>query len=295
MACIAHSIVMGVGRSAKLSPSLRLRKQRQQVAAVCYRVRANGIEFLLVQTRGGRWIFPKGGAELGLTHSQSAAREAFEEAGVHGRIEEVPFARYLRRRPELAATSQSSESKLKLKPQPEQDLAVAAYLCEVSHLEPPQESNRNPRWFSVDKVKQRLREDRTPEFGGELARVVERAASRIERLHAARQTSERTSEHTHTDGLRKVRIEAREYARLQDEPQKAVVVGYFLRRSIVRSASAIEAVVQTPGQRSLPSLRLAAGTNAATDKARNVTAIDSGRKSKLVPSSSAIRRRLQKS
>lgn len=279
---------MGMGRSAKLSPPLRLRKQRQQVAAVCYRVRGNGIEFLLVQTRGGRWIFPKGGVERGLTYAQSAAREAFEEAGVHGRIEEVPFARYYRRRPELAMAARPSESELERKP--EQEPAVAAYLCEVSDLEPPQESNRNPRWFSVDKVKQRLREDRTPEFGGELARVVERAASRIERLHAARQTPE----HIHTDGLRQVRFEPREFARLHDEPQKAVVIGYFLRRGIVRSASAIDAVMQAPGERSQPVLRLGTGTNAATDKARNVTAIDSGRKSKLAPSS-VSRRRLRKS
>ena len=285
---------MGVGRSAKLSPPLRLRKQRQQVAAVCYRVRGNGIEFLLVQTRSGRWIFPKGGVERGLTYAQSAAREAFEEAGVHGRIEEVPFARYYRQRPDLATAARTSESESDLRP--EQELAVAAYLCEVSHLEPPQESNRNPRWFSVEKVKQRLREDRTPEFGAELSRVVDRAASRIERLHAARQTSARTSEqHTHTDGLRRVRFEARENGRLHSDPQSTVVVGYLLRRSIMRSASAIEAVIQTPGERSRPVLRLGAGTNATTEKARNVTtpAIDSGRKSKLT-SSSLSRRRLQK-
>jgi len=284
---------MGAGRSAKLSPPLRLRKQRQQVAAVCYRVRRNGIEFLLVQTRSGRWIFPKGGVERGLTYAQAAAREAFEEAGVHGRIEEVPFARYYRQRSGLAMIPRPSESQVER--EPDQELAVAAYLCEVWHLEPPQESNRNPRWFSVDKVKQRLCEDRTPEFGGELARVVERAASRIERLHAARQTSERTPEHMHSDGLRKVRFEAREYGRLHGDLPKAAVVGYLLRRSIVRSASAIEAVRLTPGERSQPVLRLSAGTNAATDKARNVTAIDSGRRSNLKPDSSASRRRFQKS
>ncbi len=59
-------------------------------------------EFLLVQTRGGRWIFPKGGVEPGLTHAQSAALEAFEEAGVHGRMEEIPFARYFRRKADTA-------------------------------------------------------------------------------------------------------------------------------------------------------------------------------------------------
>ena len=62
----------------------------------------------------------------GLTHAQAAALEAFEEAGVHGRIEEVPFARYVRRR---RAGSRGDEK----------ELAVSAHLCEVSRLESPQE------------------------------------------------------------------------------------------------------------------------------------------------------------
>src|SRR2546423_5422418 len=86
--------------SAKFMRLSQLRGMRgsEQVAAVCYRVRGGAIEFLLVQTRGGRWIFPKGGAEAGLTRAQAAALEAFEEAGVHGRIEEGSFAPYVRRK-----------------------------------------------------------------------------------------------------------------------------------------------------------------------------------------------------
>ena len=73
-------------------PQIKKMRECDQVAAVCYRVRKEAIEFLLVQTRGsGRWIFPKGSAEPGLSHAQAAAIEAFEEAGVHGRIEEIPF------------------------------------------------------------------------------------------------------------------------------------------------------------------------------------------------------------
>src|SRR5258706_6492513 len=77
---------------------LRQLRESEQVASVCYRVRKSGIEFLLVQTHGGRWTFPKGSAEPGLTHAQAAALEAFEEAGVHGRMEEVAFTRYVRRK-----------------------------------------------------------------------------------------------------------------------------------------------------------------------------------------------------
>src|SRR5271169_3005360 len=64
---------------------LRRLKECEQVAAVCYRRRGGNIEFLLVKTGKGRWIFPKGSVEPGLTHAQAAALEAFEEAGVHGR------------------------------------------------------------------------------------------------------------------------------------------------------------------------------------------------------------------
>ena len=86
--------------SAKFVRLAELRKLREceQVAAVCYRVRGSDIEFLLVKTGKGRWIFPKGSVEPGLTHAQAAALEAFEEAGVHGRMEEASFARYIRRR-----------------------------------------------------------------------------------------------------------------------------------------------------------------------------------------------------
>src|ERR1700757_4428369 len=122
---------------------LREMRGREQVAAVCYRVRDRKTEFLLVQTRGGRWTFPKGSAEPGLTHAQSAALEAFEEAGVHGRMEEAGFAQYLYRK----RNSRKSGGG---------EMVISAHLCEVLWLGPPQESNRNPSWFSVEKARKKL-------------------------------------------------------------------------------------------------------------------------------------------
>jgi 8-oxo-dGTP pyrophosphatase MutT (NUDIX family) len=147
----------------------RLRKLRdcKQVAAVCYRVRNAEIEFLLVQTRNRRWTFPKGSAEPGLTHAQAAALEAFEEAGVHGRMEEAPFAQYIRR---VGGSTRSSSGT---------ELSFSAHLCEVRRLDPPQESNRNRTWFSVADTKKNLREDRDRGYGAKLARVVDRAVDRI--------------------------------------------------------------------------------------------------------------------
>lgn len=151
---------------------LRRLRGRQQVAAICYRVRNASIEFLLVRTRGsGRWIFPKGSAEPGLTHAQAAALEAFEEAGVHGRMEEVSFASYVRRK--------SGASR---KPTTSKEQTVIAHLCEVTRLEAPQEFDRNPTWLSPEKAKRCLREDRGVDYAAELARVVDRAVSRIRRM-----------------------------------------------------------------------------------------------------------------
>ena len=144
----------------------------EQVAAVCYRVRSGAIEFLLVRTRGGgRWTFPKGSAEPGLTHAQAAALEAFEEAGVHGRIEEASFARYRRKR----GDGENRASK-----RDEKRVAVSAYLCEVLRLSSPQESRRDRTWFSVEEARRRLRDGRQNDGGAEFVRVVNRAVARIQ-------------------------------------------------------------------------------------------------------------------
>jgi 8-oxo-dGTP pyrophosphatase MutT (NUDIX family) len=158
-------------KSVRLS-QLRKSRKCEQVAAVCYRVRSATIEFLLVQTRNRKhWTFPKGSAEPGLTHAQAAALEAFEEAGVHGRIEEAPFAEYLRRKPGRTRTCSSSAVK---------GLVVSAHLCEVLRLRAPQESNRNRTWFSLQETKRCLRQGRGHEDGNEFARVVDKAMRRIQ-------------------------------------------------------------------------------------------------------------------
>ncbi|PVA10443.1 NUDIX hydrolase [Pelagivirga sediminicola] len=60
---------------------------RTQFAALCYRMRRGKPEVLLITSRGsGRWIVPKGWPMDGKTPMQSAEIEAWEEAGVRGRI-----------------------------------------------------------------------------------------------------------------------------------------------------------------------------------------------------------------
>lgn len=230
---------MEAGRAtARRSRVSQLRKLQEceQVAAVCYRVRGEGIEFLLVQTRGGRWTFPKGSAEPGLTHAQAAALEAFEEAGVHGRMEHAAFARYVRRKRGGKCS------------------AVLAHLCEVLRLSPPQESRRNPTWFSPEKAKRRLREDRSPEDGVELARVVDRAVTRIQALRREAATGGDALENTgpqsgpsQKDALQRVQFEAGDGAHIRgrmDVTTGASIVQYVRRqRADLEDSEAIELAV----------------------------------------------------
>ena len=150
-------------RSSSRSPSSL---QRVHVAAVCYRVRGGEPEFLLVRTRNGHWTFPKGRVDQDATNAHAAAREAYEEAGVRGSVEPVPFFSYRHCKPRRLGSRKHV-------------VLVDAHLCEVKHLAPPLEEYRNPRWFSVPKAKRRLRKSRPPEFAAEVISVIDRATERI--------------------------------------------------------------------------------------------------------------------
>ncbi|ACF11113.1 NUDIX hydrolase [Chlorobaculum parvum NCIB 8327] len=55
---------------------------------------------VLITTRSsGRWIIPKGYVEKGMTPHESAAKEAWEEAGIVGKVEPEPIGTYSYRRP----------------------------------------------------------------------------------------------------------------------------------------------------------------------------------------------------
>jgi 8-oxo-dGTP pyrophosphatase MutT (NUDIX family) len=65
---------------------------RTQFAALCYRIKNEKVQFCLVTSRrSGRWIVPKGWPMNGQTPMDAAATEAFEEAGVRGKIEPRPI------------------------------------------------------------------------------------------------------------------------------------------------------------------------------------------------------------
>jgi 8-oxo-dGTP pyrophosphatase MutT (NUDIX family) len=164
LATVAFTGIRGPKHALSLRHSFQdwQRDGRTVVAAVCYRIQQDGeVEFLLVRTRAGRWTFPKGGVDNDPTAADAAAREAYEEAGVLGRVEPSAFTLYLH-----------SKSNRGTHP-------VHAHLCEVARVKAPDEPYRTPTWFSTEKAKRRLREDRQTPYADELERVIDHAVRRL--------------------------------------------------------------------------------------------------------------------
>lgn len=71
------------------------REHGRQVAALCWREHGAALEILVITSLNSkRWIVPKGWPEPDLTPAQSAAREAFEEAGVTGDLQPATLGTY---------------------------------------------------------------------------------------------------------------------------------------------------------------------------------------------------------
>jgi 8-oxo-dGTP pyrophosphatase MutT (NUDIX family) len=142
-----------------------------QVAAVCYRQKAGSTQLLLVRTTSGRWTFPKGRLEDGLSHAQVAALEAFEEGGVDGKVDPRPIGRYLHRKESL----RGYRSK---------DVTVLAFLMEVKKSFLPDESHRTPRWFAPADAKHRLAQGRHTKYFQSVERVFDSALRKIRVKHS---------------------------------------------------------------------------------------------------------------
>ena len=75
--------------------TLRLPVLRRQVGAIAWLPDARPLRFALVTSRRtGRWVFPKGSIDAGMTPQAAAAREAMEEAGVIGAAEPGPIGSF---------------------------------------------------------------------------------------------------------------------------------------------------------------------------------------------------------
>ncbi len=121
---------------------------RPQVAALPVRVGPDGCEVMLVTSRETRrWIVPKGWPMKGRKDHAAAAQEAFEEAGIKGRIHKHPIGAYTYR---------------KIGTRVDETCRVMVYRLDVeeecaSWLEGEQ---RERQWFSVREAAERVAEPR---------------------------------------------------------------------------------------------------------------------------------------
>ncbi|MEJ6394151.1 NUDIX hydrolase [Gymnodinialimonas sp. 2305UL16-5] len=127
------------------------RDARTQFAALPFRVSkkkgGKGIEVLLVSTLdSGRWIIPKGWPMDGLTPAEAAAQEAWEEAGVRGRVHEMCLGLY--------SYSKWIDEELSL------PVIVAVFPLAVKKLADayPEDSKRRRKWCSPKQAAARVNE-----------------------------------------------------------------------------------------------------------------------------------------
>jgi len=115
----------------------------QQSAAIPVRLRAGVVDVLLVTSRSGkRWVVPKGIVEADLSPAESAAKEAWEEAGVLGRV-----------RPESVGSYQYQKWG--------GTCTVEVFVLDVESPEDtwPEQELRQRRWFDVNEAAGAVREE----------------------------------------------------------------------------------------------------------------------------------------
>ena len=113
-----------------------------QSAVIPFRLRKRGPEILVIYSSNRKhWIVPKGIMDPGLTARESAAKEAWEEAGVEGRIYDGSLGTYTCRK--WGATCH-----------------VEVFAMEVTHLVPEkkwEESHRGREWVTPEQAAKRLK------------------------------------------------------------------------------------------------------------------------------------------
>lgn len=118
-----------------LNMLLGRRPVAMQVGAICCDPAARKV--LLVTSRDtGRWVIPKGWPMAGRSLSEAAAQEAWEEAGVRGRIDTREFGRF--------GYDKGQDSGFAV------PVEVRVFLLSVKtlHDDFPEAEERKRRWFS---------------------------------------------------------------------------------------------------------------------------------------------------
>jgi 8-oxo-dGTP pyrophosphatase MutT (NUDIX family) len=136
--------------------------QHIQFAALPYRRRTDTtIEVLLITSRDtGRWLIPKGWPEPGFHPAENAAREAYEEGGLVGRIGNRAIGSY--RYDKMLADGSSLPCVVE----------VFALEVERQRRSWPERDERRTRWFALSEAAEAVREP-------ELREIIQGFAERV--------------------------------------------------------------------------------------------------------------------
>jgi 8-oxo-dGTP pyrophosphatase MutT (NUDIX family) len=105
-------------------------------------------EVLLVTgRRSGRWMIPKGWPMPGKSLADSAAQEAFEEAGIKGKVEATPIGSFRHVKQHLLFGTL------------EVDILVHSLAVERELGNWPEKGERNRKWFAIDEAAERVASD----------------------------------------------------------------------------------------------------------------------------------------
>jgi 8-oxo-dGTP pyrophosphatase MutT (NUDIX family) len=116
-----------------------------QSGALPWRVkRRKKAEVLLVTgRRSGRWIIPKGWPVAGKSMADSAAQEAFEEAGIKGKVDPKPIGTFRHVKQHLLGDL-------------EVDILVHPLAVKREFGDWPERGERTRKWFAVDEAAERV-------------------------------------------------------------------------------------------------------------------------------------------
>ena len=138
------------------------RGRKRQYAAIPIRLNGSGKPKVLLCTsrRTRRWIIPKGWPIRKLGPAGTAAQEAFEEAGLKGRIV-LPVGRYRYRKSDFRALGK---------------ITVKVFLMKVKrqHSNWPERSERKTRWFKPRRAATLVAEPELQELLAQLPKIAER-------------------------------------------------------------------------------------------------------------------------
>ena len=121
-------------------PNVPFDPHKAQVGALPVRGEPGTYEVLLVTSREtGRWIIPKGWPMKGKEDHEAAAQEAFEEAGVAGKVHHKPFGAYTYEKRQATGST---------------PIRVMVYILEVTEKlkQWPEKNERSRSWMSVSQA-----------------------------------------------------------------------------------------------------------------------------------------------